>query len=198
MLCAATARADPPTIYDRLPVEAGPLPGAPELVVRATKNAAYCGGFAVSVVAMKKASALEPEFVAAMTIDSPHGLDFTTDRERSLKRFDAFIRDATAKMKAAQTWYERRKSIASYARIVQTTRRFAEAMTRVEIPNDVRTGELAADKTAAFCEQLATVATPLVDKADQAAAACRQFAASESDGWWTQACADRSGQRDAR
>ena len=198
MLCTATARADPPTIYDRLPVEPGPLPGAPELVVRATKNAAYCGGFAVSVVAVKKASALEPEFVAAMTIDPPHGLDFTADRRRSMERFDAFIRDATAKMKAAQDWYFHHKSIVAYARVVQITRRFAEAMSRVEIPNEVRTGELAADKTAAFCDQVETVATPLVDKAEQAAAACRQFAASEGDGWWTQACADRSGQRDAR
>jgi len=197
LFVAAAAHADPPTdIYARLPIAAGPVPGAPGLVVRAAKDATHCGGFAVTVVAAKKAG-IDPELLAVLTIDPPRGLDFTADRAGSVKQFESFIKAATVKTEDARTFYGKSSDrVVAAARTTQIFRRFAEVLARMYIPRDVRTGDFAKDKIEAYCEQLAIVVEPILDKADAAAEACRSAATAE--GWWTAVCADSSGQRDAR
>jgi hypothetical protein len=159
----------------------GPVPGAPGLVVAAKPDATYCGGTAVSVV-VKSAAGLDPELVAALTIEAPHDPD-------SLR---AFVTASTAKVQAARELYVKRAKTdraASLARIAQVMRRFAEVMIRFPIPQNVRTGVDAADNTAAFCEQLESVAEPLLTKAEEAAALCRDAGKAAGAGWWNAACA---------
>jgi hypothetical protein len=192
-LCVSVrASADPPhDVYARVPIEAGPVPGAPELIVHAARDNTHCGGFAVAVVATTKPAGLEPELVAALTIEAP----------RDLTTLTAWLEASQTKLKAARALLGKRDGadqLAARAREAQVLRWFAQTLVRMEIPRDVRTGDDADDKVKAYCAALDEIAVPVVDRADEAARSCRALATSAGDGWWTQACADRSGQRDAR
>jgi hypothetical protein len=175
------------------------------LVVSDKADATHCGGRDVTVRgSSRRGDGVEPELVAAMTLDAPRGLDFdvahTQAREASIKKFDAWFNDAANRMSAARTLYTDRLTdtrahaadrVVAQARIVQLDRRFADLVARMEIPVSIRTGQYAADATAAFCDALAEKAQPLYDKADEDAKACRKAsaAAKVGTGWWDVACA---------
>ena len=59
---------------------------------------------------------------------------------------------------------------------------------RAEIPVDMRSGEHAADKQGAFCDNLAEVAQPLLAHADDQVKDCARRAEKLSAGWWTHVC----------
>jgi hypothetical protein len=191
--------------YDRLPVSDGPVPGAPSLVVTSAPDPTRCGGVAVTVRATRARGRppVDPELVAALTLDGPRGLDFDAahpDAQRaSTAKLGAWLTAATRSMQAAIELYQRRAAdkdappdarVEAMAHIAQVERRFAEVIARMEIPRSVRTGPYAADATRAFCEALADKAEPLVDQADEAAAACRKAAADARlpAGWWDDVC----------
>src|SRR5579862_3905664 len=168
----------------------GPVAGAPFLVVSDHADATHCGGHDVRVRALEgRGNGGELELVAAMTIDSPRGLDFDPAHkaavQASQKRFSDWFTDATKKMGAARDVYMARftdakatptDKTAAIARIVQLDRRFADVISYMEIPRSVRSGQFAADATQAFCDALDEKAKPLDDKADADAATCRQAA----------------------
>src|SRR5690348_27295 len=89
-----------------------PVPGAPSLITRTDADATHCGGFDVTVRASRDAKSLEPELVAALTIDAPRGLDFDPDhakaQQASVKRFGKWFADAMATLDKAHKRYEAR------------------------------------------------------------------------------------------
>ena len=191
-----------PTTADR----AGPPPGQSSslvagtrsLVVQTTPDASHCGGANITVRQTATRDVLEPEFVAAMTLEPLSGLDFTADQAASNAHLNAFLRDAMAKVQRAAAIYAARIAdhgasaevhASALARKVQLLRRLGDALEHAEIPKDLRSGELAIDKTNAYCDVLAATAQPLFEKAEAAAARCREQATAP--GWWTTACAAR-------
>ncbi len=204
---ASTTPATDPTasVLARVPVTAGPVPGEPGLTVRSATDATHCGGLDVTVrLTRGKVPAADRDFAAAMLIDAPRGLDMDPAhkprRDAAMKKFNAFIEDATKKMAAANARYEHiagdtsaqpEDRVIAAARIAQINRRYAEILARMEIPRALRSGPYAADTTAAFCDALAVQAAPLLDKADEAATVCRDRAANVSlpASWWTPVCA---------
>jgi hypothetical protein len=177
------------SILSRLPILAGPVPGAESLVVHAVADAHYCGGKKVTVVAESSTAKLDPALVAALTIEFPHGLDFANDPKGSRQRFDDFARDATAKTQAVTSRREHDKSAEALARSVQVVRRFAEVVARAEIPDNVAAGSDAPEKIHDYCLAVSEVADALLDKADIMAEACR--AAQTTKGWWTSVCGSK-------
>jgi hypothetical protein len=176
----------------------GPVDGAPELAVTTTKSPNFCGGQQVSVRQVGKPGTAEPELVAALTMTAPRDLDFSAKKkEKSLQRFNAFVSLSTKTYEAATTLYQRQLAkggtaeVVAAARLVQLYRRYAEIFTYIEVPADVRTGDLAKDKIEAFCKALDETAAPLRAKAGEAAKACREAAdkAKAGAGWWTPVCA---------
>jgi hypothetical protein len=202
-VCASSAAwADHAAALARLPAPPAEIAGAPQLVVRSVKNASYCGGLAVTIRLDKKtrATVIEPELVAALTFEAPTGLDFSeSHREASKKRFETFMKELMERGQTARKLYSQRlddpnvsqqdKGVA-LARLVQIQRRFAELLLRLEIPRDVRTGSLAADKISAFCDTLAGTAQPLLDRIDETIERCRGVAEmADTKEWWTTVCA---------
>lgn len=174
-----------------------PVPGTRSLVALTTADASHCGGIATVIRHTGAADDLAPELVAALTIESPRGLDFASDSAGSRARFDAWIADATHKAELASELFTKQLADASaeqrvigLARHVQILRAFADSLVHAEIPSDVRAGEQALDKTNAYCAALAAAAEPLQLKAEKAAIVCR--AKSPGDGWWMAACAART------
>jgi hypothetical protein len=80
--------------------------------------------------------------------------------------------------------------VAATARMSQLAYRISSLLARAEIPLDVRTGDFAADKKAAYCDQLAELAEPLLSSAEHAAQACRSLADASklAPGWWDAVC----------
>ncbi len=174
------------------------VPGTRSLVAYSVPDAAHCGGTATGVRQTGPADDIEPELVAALTLEYPHDLDFTADKNGSRDRFTAWLADATAKAERASELYTKRLAAAgaspearyaAVARQVQIVRAFADALEHAELPLDARTGEHAAERAHAYCDALTNAAAPLRQKADFAAAKCRAFATSH--GWWSLACAAR-------
>lgn len=172
--------------------------GTRSLVVQTTPDADHCGGAAITVRQIATPDDIEPELVAAMTIESPSGLNFTADHAEATARFDAFLRDAAGKVERANAIYKARMTddsasaevrMSAAARVTQILRRFADVLGHAEIPVDFHTGDHAIDKANAYCDALANAAEPLIEKAEAAAAQCRER--STTPGWWTAACAAR-------
>ena len=183
----------------------GPVPGMPSLTVTVKKDATRCGGHAILVTAKRgKPAPADADFIAAMTIDSPRGLDFDRDHEaasaRSTKRFNDFIEDSTRKMGTARDRYTKAfadagtnaaAQVVAAARITQLDRRFADVLTSIEIPVNVRASGFAEEAGNEFCNAMAERAQPLDARADQDAQKCRELAASGQvgAGWWDAVCA---------
>ena len=116
---------------------------------------------------------------AYIAVGYPSGLDFTKTKQKSLERFNHWLEEKTKLGAAATQAYEAilalkdpDASVAAAARLGQLSQALATSLRTAELPVDVRTGEFAKDKTAAFCDQMAVVAEPLAARALEAFGTC--------------------------
>lgn len=129
-------------------------------------------------------SALE-QFLA---IRFPDGLDFSPGapaRARaSNQRFSAYVKQKTeagAKLRAEYEAVIASKdaiaAIAAAARIGTLQQHFAEQLLRAPVPVDVRSGEFAAEKSAAYCERINELVQPILAQTLESYRACSSRAA---------------------
>jgi hypothetical protein len=188
-----------PTIFDRLGDTAGPIPGLAGFTIERTPDAAYCGGVAVRIVRAPAATvaAADEAFVRMLELPSPTGLEFETvdKKQHSLNSFKHWFETLRTTAEDAIRGYRTQlrgdtgaAAIAAVARVVQVQRWMASALVRMEMPLDVREGEHATDTQAAFCDQLATAAEPLLARADDAVRSCVEKSAAFASGWWSAVC----------
>jgi hypothetical protein len=188
---------DPP-IYPRLVDPPGPIPGLEARVRVHEEDATYCGGVAVSITKVKKKKVAKADAAFAAVLDEsfPANLDMSEPhRAASMKKFDAFLQKVTQLAETAQAAFraeletkDAKRSVIAVARMAQLHHHVASLLARAPIPVDVRSGEGAADKSQAYCEQLALVAGPMLLQAEQAATACGDKVALGGPGWWTAVC----------
>ena len=138
----------------------------------------------------------------------PANLDFDNApehkaiRDRSLKRFDAWLEAKTKSSVAVATRYAKllelkdaASSIAAAARLGQITQAFSDGLYTAPIPKDVRTGEFADEKVEAYCDALTEKAEPLAVRSVELFSAC--LGKSTELGWfssWSKLCERELGQ----
>ena len=188
--------------YDQLRDE-GDVPGMPGFVRKRTKNAAHCGGFAVVVTRGKKVVKDDEPLAAVLKLEFPKGLNFDPDPknkkrlEASKKKFDAFVLEMTKVGGDATKHYEAKlgtdasANVAAAARMAQIAQHMSSLLARAEIPADVRTGEMAAEKIDAFCSKMVEVAEPLHWRAAEATEVCAAKLKDVPAGWWNDVCVAR-------
>lgn len=188
-----------PSVLSRLRDAPGSVVGFDAFTIQHRKDSKYCGGVAIVVrrVPGKPIAKRDEPLAAVFAIKFPTDLDFRTKRDASLKRFNGWVQTITTLGASARERYRDAvdpgnpdsRAIAT-ARDAQIALRIASVLARAEIPFDVRTGEFAANKTDAFCTQMATLAEPLVARADAAIATlCPSVSAPRSPiGWWSTLC----------
>ncbi len=187
------------TIFDRLGDEAGPIAGLPGFSVERTPDPARCGGVAVRIVRAPDAvvSPADESFVRMLELQAPTGLDYgdTPTKETSLNtmkhwfdQLQATAQDAAHGYTAQLAGASPETALVALARSAQVYRFMASPIVRFDIPLDMRDGDMAADKQAAFCDALATAAEPLVARADDAVRTCVEKSANVAPGWWSTVC----------
>lgn len=191
----------PPALEDVLPW-AGPVAGLPGYKITVTKDANHCGGKKMVVTRPSKKPLLDAEQAAVFELQVPTGLSFDpapekkAQTQKSLKRFNDFLAQMRKVSGAARDFYSAKIAakvdeetvLASTARIVQMQVHLARLMRYAEIPKDVRTGEFADEKKAAFCDQMDQVVAPISDAARAAFEKCQPSAARFPDAWWAPVC----------
>ncbi len=148
------------------------------------------------------------DFEAYLTLAFPAGLNFDPDpakkaiKEKSLKRFDDWVKEknkiggaATSKYEAILTVKDAATSISAAARLAQISQNLSDALFSAAIPQDVRTGEFADEKVEAFCDKMTEVAEPLDIRALAGYSVC--LTKSTELGWfseWSKMCERELGQ----
>lgn len=168
-------------------------------------DATHCGGFSIVTTRGKKKVAADAQpLVDVYALAFPTNLNFDPDpknkktKEASQKKFNDFVETMKKVGGTATSFYEAwftdsardiTAKIQAAARIAQIDMRLASMLARAEIPKDVRTGEFADDKKAAFCDKMLEVAEPLLDRAEDATNICAtKLEQAPSTGWWTSVC----------
>ena len=149
-----------------------------------------------AAAARGRSSLAEAAYEDFLRLRFPTGLDFSGARKKdSEKRFNAFFVEARKRLDSATEAYRHvadhpgvtaELRLRAAARTGQLHARFAELLLGAEIPRDVRTGDLAADKIAAFCDVMEDEITPIEERARVAFEECRALAAGQ--GPWAAVC----------
>lgn len=187
------------TTFARLRDAAGVVPGMPGFQIVHRVDPTHCGGIAVEARrTVQPIDAADAPLADIFAIRFPTGLDFSgKNKEPSVQAFEAWAQDLSIRGAAARGAYSQRmqvdtatpeQRVIAAARIVQMQRHLASTIVRAEIPVDVRTGELANEKIAAFCDRLEDVAEPIMLTGEGAAKVCTNHAAGLRTGWWTRVC----------
>lgn len=184
---------------------AGPVPGAPDLLVTIKVDGAVCGGQGYQVI-QRKRRGVPPaavDFARAMTLAFPRDLAIDPgDPEKSaaaMRRFATWVTDATKVMKVARERYLKIASdkaaapearVVAAARIAQLERHFATLLVTAAIPPKLTMGADARDTIIAFCATMGEQGAPLAREADEAASMCGRLAADAhlAPGWWDAVC----------
>ncbi len=196
-----TPAPNPPAISDVAPLDAQ-IAGMPGYKIILKKDANYCGGQKLVVTRPRKSSATDAALAHVLELASPIGLDFDPTpakkavKEKSMKRFNAFIEDLKKRGTAANELYAAQIQsggspdmiYASTARSMQSGLHLLRLLRHVEIPKDVRTGEFAAEKIAAFCDKMAEVIVPMDEQLRPSFEKCREGVAKFPDAWWVAVC----------
>jgi hypothetical protein len=204
ILVSAPALADHHVkVRDLSPFAAGPLPGAPTIVIKTKAAKNYCGGVAVTatIKKSKKLQAADKELAAVFATRFPTGLDFDPShefaRKESTKKFDAWYKKFDETTRAAGEHYRAiivgagvapMDKVIAAARLVQVVRWSAQVIARAQIAKSVAKYPEAVD---IYCDTLEDKAEPLEMFAQDAAQQCRDFAAEAKldAGWWDEVCA---------
>jgi hypothetical protein len=190
------------TTFERLRDPAGVVAGLPGFQVVHRVDPTYCGGIAVDVKRTAQPIAEDDAPLAdILAIRFPTGLDFNEPtKTASLKIFDGWVQNMSKRGAAARAIYSERmlakdatheQRVIAAARIVQLQRHLASRLVRAQLPRDVRSGDFAADKSAAFCDRLEDVAEAIMLAGEGAAKVCADHAADIAPGWWTSVCSLR-------
>ncbi len=192
-----------PTIWERIHVTAGPVPGLDAYSVALEASPNHCGGKQLVTTRNKKKKIAKGDQALAdyFAVEYPPGLDFTEGEQatRSMAAFDAWLGKYLELGKKANTQYEGEltaspelsNKVAAAARLAQISHRLAAVLAYAEIPVNERSGEYAAETTEAFCSRMAEVAEPLLARANEAVTACADKAQSvtlKKSVWWQQVC----------
>jgi tetratricopeptide (TPR) repeat protein len=157
---------------------------------------------------LAKLAEADKDFETYLDIRFPAGLDFDPAPEKkailakSRKRFNDWFTQkektaggVRAKYGAVLAVKDNADSIAAAARIGQLAQNFSDALFTAEIPKDVRTGQFADDKVAAYCDALTEKAEPLEALSLTAYGEC--LSKSTELGWfseWSKLCERELGQ----
>jgi hypothetical protein len=198
----SSSYADPAPSSNDHALPDGPIAGLDGFALRRVVDAKHCGGFSIELTRKPKTKVLAEAapLVALLEVSALTGLDFdptnSATRQKSMKRFESWIANLAKLSTTAGAFYadaieKNASSFATMARMVQVNRALVGKLVHFEIPRDVRTGEFAADKIAAFCDALNDKAEPVVKRADELAARCAELAKDHA-GWWTAVCVTSS------
>ena len=157
---------------------------------------------ALHAYAMAKLRIADRALERYLALGFPTGLDVSSEpekkaaKEASLKRFSTWVTERQKLGVAAQQQYEAvvalhdpEAAVAATARMGQLTADFAATLRTAEIPKDIRTGDFAKEKVAAFCEKMVEVAEPLGQRALETFGVCLAKSAELGvDGAWTALC----------
>jgi hypothetical protein len=204
-LCVILARDTPPTgCHDgpRLRATARTAPAAATralAAVVATFDRAPSPTSAVRhAYAMAKLRLADAALEAMLAVPLPHGLDFSAGavKQASMRRFGRFfdtVRNlgtaASERYRAVLDVHDADATIAATARLGQLSATLAATMRAVELPVELRSGELAKDAAAFYCAKLDEVATPLVAEARAVLTTCVAKAAElHLTDAWAQLC----------
>lgn len=157
---------------------------------------------------LAKLAEADKEFESYLDLKFPQGLNFDPAPEhkaiaaKSDKRLKDWVAQKTkiggtakAKYNAVFAVKDNADSIAAAARIGQISQDFSDALFTAEIPKDVRTGQFADDKVAAYCDRLTEIADPL--EATSLASYGECLSKSTELGWfseWSKLCERELGQ----
>jgi hypothetical protein len=184
------------SVFDRLHDQPGEVAGMPGWAIKSQPDTTFCGGS--KIITVKRKRKLEPEqqpLANVYALAFPTGLGFAepATKAASMKAIETWMKTLQSTAQAASGYYEgmiqtdpAAKAHAA-ARIAQLSFRLAEVLARAEIPKDVRTGEFAADKIAAFCDEMGEIAEPLAQRGEEALKLCAG-AAGGATGWWSSYC----------
>jgi hypothetical protein len=158
--------------------------------------------------AQSKFAEADKDFEAYLDLKFPANLNFDPDpakkaiKEKSLKRFEEWIKERTKVGGRATQAYEAifeikdaATSISAAARLAQISQNLSDALFSAQIPQDVRTGEFADEKVEAFCDKMTEVAEPLDLRALNGYSVC--LTKSTELGWfseWSKMCERELGQ----
>jgi hypothetical protein len=181
------------TALPRIVIAAGPVPGAPALVVERTPDPTHCGGEDV-VVRFDRGvpPALDPALVVAMTI--------ATSKPNTWAELRAWVDDAGRRAHDATDLFDQRIAAASglprveaEARRVLVMRHYYDAFLHQRPLSSVAVARTPGGPPSIvpFCDQLAKNVTSGIRDLEEAAAKCRADAANigVGPGWWDVACA---------
>ena len=184
---------------------AGRVPGTADLTITVAADSSRCDGVRYRVTRVRGARS-EARFLSAMTVAFPTGLALGSKdparNQAAMKRFNAWLQDATKRMADARAYYEKIvtaspslpavERVTAAARIAQIERHFADVISTAEIPRALLTSDVAKDAIGAYCDTLDETAAPLTVQAVQAAAACAKLAADAhvAPGWWDAVCVE--------
>lgn len=118
-----------------------------------------------------------------LAVRFPTNLDFSPDRPQqtraSVTRFQAFLQDRQKLGATARDHYTKVLAVKDAVTSIAATQRLgflphamADELLSAELPRDVRTGDYAAEKIAAFCDKLTEVAEPMIQQATTAYDVC--------------------------
>jgi hypothetical protein len=184
--------------YARLHDEAGPVSGLTGYTTTLIPDAMFCGGFRIEVSA-GRAPVGEDELPLAdmIALEFPRDLDFSPGHEQAAgNALLGFLQRASTLRERAHARYEGvaangtdRERLEALARDAQLARRFASTFARAAIPVEVTTGDLAEDKTQAYCDAVRSGAGQLADRADELTRRCaEQIEQLHQHGWWDDVC----------
>jgi tetratricopeptide (TPR) repeat protein len=167
-----------------------------DAAIKLVEQAGLKDAASVHLAAMARIARADDDLERMLDKPFPTGLDFDpahkAAKDHSLERFNDWV-DARKKAgEALNQAYEavlqlkdEPAAIAATARIGQIAESFSRAFVTGEIPSDVRAGDFAKDKTAAYCDKMKEVSEPLAARAAQAFTTCVDKAAKLGvlDGW---------------
>jgi hypothetical protein len=188
-----------PTVWERITVTTGPVAGFTAYSIELVDSAAYCGGkqLVTKRDAKVKIAKADQPLADVFALEFPLGLDFTPDSDAaraSTKTFQDWLEKYQQAYVAAQAHYETDLAVqdpgvqvAAAARLHQLAHRFATVLAYVEIPRGL-SGD---DAKLAYCEVVGEYASQMLERADEAKAACTEKAKSVSvrkSLWWQSIC----------
>jgi len=191
--------AEPPRtpIYDRLLDTDGNVAGLTGFSTRRVRDPKRCGGQAILTKRGKKVAPTDAKLVEVLALEWPVDLNFTDEKTQAASKlkFQRFIETLMKTLTAAKTQYEAEfvstdpaVKAAATARLAQIYRRAASVLARAEVPNDIRTGDVADEATIVYCDAMAEQAEQMLQLATEALGACRRFTLAAPAGWWAELC----------
>ena len=185
-----------PRIFERLGDD-GAVAGMAGWSLERVPDATYCGGLKITTMrATARVAADDQPLVEVFALAFPTELDVDTSSEDAhanhtakdkLSSWSAMVATTS---RTAQNHYLAQVASATpagkaraIARIAQIDLRAASLLARAPIPKGVRTGPYAADTIDAFCDAMADISEPMLERAIETMATCAEHLPAGSTDW---------------